>query len=215
MTPRAVLAGLAAVAVISAITPDAAGQSGGGFELTWSTSDAGGATSVGGALSLVSTPGQPDAGSSSGASFAHDGGFSPGVCGGTIETYGTGCSGTGGFVPQFAMGGCPSTGYDVTLDISQGLGGSQAFLFIGLGPASLAMGGGCTLNVSPLVGAPIGPFPLFGAGPGNGAISVPITVPNSVPAFVFPVTLQVFVADPTAPSGVGFSNSNGVQLTLG
>jgi hypothetical protein len=51
-------------------------QSGGGYDLTWSTIDGGGATfSTGGTYSLGGTIGQPDAGSMSGGSYALVGGF--------------------------------------------------------------------------------------------------------------------------------------------
>lgn len=206
----AVLAGLAGAT--------ASAQSGGGFEQTWSSIDAGGRLAAGGAFSLHSIVAQPDAATTDAPAagpnqFAIDGGLARGLCGGTIETYGSGCPGTAGIVPQFAMGGCPSTGYDVTFEVSNGLGGAVAFVFVGLGEAAVPMGFGCTLNVSPLVGSPLGPIPLSAGGPGAGSVVFPATVPPTVPSIVLPVTLQVFVEDPFAPGG--FSNTNGVRLTLG
>ena len=208
---------LLALLVASASAPAAVGQTGGGYDLSWHTFDVGGETgSSGGGYSLVSTTGQADAADSlSGAAYDADGGFLPGVCGSSVSPYGVGCPGTGGFVPQFDLGGCVANGYDAVVEIEQGLGGASAFLFLGLGSASLPMGGGCTLNVFPLLPTPVGPFPLTPGGPGAGSISLPITIPPTVDALVVTVTLQAFVADPTAPSGVGFSNSNGVQVTLG
>jgi hypothetical protein len=51
-------------------------QSGGGYDLTWSTIDGGGATfSTGGSYSLGGTLGQPDAGLMSGGAYALAGGF--------------------------------------------------------------------------------------------------------------------------------------------
>ncbi len=60
---------LVAVTAISA-------QSGGGYDLTWSTLDGGGATfSTGGSYSLGGTIGQPDAGTLSGGGYTLNGGF--------------------------------------------------------------------------------------------------------------------------------------------
>ena len=55
-------------------------QSGGSFDLTWSTVDGGGGTSTGGAFSLSGTIGQPDAASNptlTGGTFELTGGFWP------------------------------------------------------------------------------------------------------------------------------------------
>jgi hypothetical protein len=53
-------------------------QSGGGFDLTWSTLDGGGASSAGGGYQVSGTVGQPDAsaaGAMSGGDYALTGGF--------------------------------------------------------------------------------------------------------------------------------------------
>jgi len=51
-------------------------QSGGGYDLTWSTVDGGGATwSAGGGYALGGTVGQPDAGVLSGGGYTLAGGF--------------------------------------------------------------------------------------------------------------------------------------------
>ncbi len=51
-------------------------QSGGPYDLTWSTIDGGGATAVtGGVYSLGGTAGQPDAGLSTGGVYSLQGGF--------------------------------------------------------------------------------------------------------------------------------------------
>ena len=50
-------------------------QSGGEYDLSWSTIDGGGGTSEGGGYSLSGTIGQPDAGNSQGGDFTLDGGF--------------------------------------------------------------------------------------------------------------------------------------------
>ena len=50
-------------------------QSGGGYDLSWSTTDGGGGSSFGGAFSLEGTAGQLDAGVISGGAFSLAGGF--------------------------------------------------------------------------------------------------------------------------------------------
>lgn len=57
-------------------TSVALGQSGGGYDLTWSTIDSGGAMfSLGGSYELGGTIGQPDAGALSGGKYELGGGF--------------------------------------------------------------------------------------------------------------------------------------------
>ena len=53
-------------------------QSGGPYELTWSTIDGGGGTSSGGPYELIATIGQPDAAAVSGGQYELLGGFLPG-----------------------------------------------------------------------------------------------------------------------------------------
>jgi hypothetical protein len=55
------------------------GQSGGPYELSWSTIDGGGGVSSGGGYVLSGTIGQPDAGWSEGGGYEVLGGFWPGV----------------------------------------------------------------------------------------------------------------------------------------
>lgn len=59
------------------ITSLAVAQTGGVFDLTWSTVDGGGGSSSGGGYALSGTIGQADAGSLSGGNFTLNGGFWP------------------------------------------------------------------------------------------------------------------------------------------
>ena len=66
---------LAACLLLLAAVPVLA-QSGGGYDLSWSTVDGGGHTqSMGGMYSLAGTAGQPDAGLMAGGTYTLGGGF--------------------------------------------------------------------------------------------------------------------------------------------
>jgi hypothetical protein len=72
------------VALLSLLASVALAQSGGGYDLTWSTVDGGGYTwSEGGGYSLGDTIGQPDAGVLSGGGYTLAGGF----WGGAVARY--------------------------------------------------------------------------------------------------------------------------------
>lgn len=61
-----------------------AAQTGGGYDLTWSTIEGGGGRSTGGGYQLIGTLGQPDAGTTlSGGGYALSGGFWSGATSGT------------------------------------------------------------------------------------------------------------------------------------
>jgi len=64
--------------VLAALATVARAQSGGQFDLSWSTIDGGGA-STGGRFALSGTVGQPDAGTLTGGSFKLEGGFWSGI----------------------------------------------------------------------------------------------------------------------------------------
>ena len=72
------LIGLLAIVLAAgalAFAPTAGAQTGGGYDLTWSTIDGGGGTSTGGSYSLSGTTGQPDAGTLTGGTYTLAGGF--------------------------------------------------------------------------------------------------------------------------------------------
>lgn len=124
--------------------------------------------------------------------------------------FGHGCAGSGGFVPSLDVNGCAMPAMPLSFSISKGLGGSSAFLFVGLTQGSQAMGAGCTLNVSPLLSLVVGPLPLAGVGPGTGALQFFADLPASATSATF--TLQAFVADAGGP--LGFCNSPGVSVPI-
>lgn len=127
---------------------------------------------------------------------------------GTILEYGTGCSGSGGFTPELDITGCAKSNGNISLSISGGLGGSSALLFVGVPQVSIPVPNTpCTLVTNPLITISL---PLFGAGPGNGAISFPAALPPAIPPVA--VFLQAFVIDGGVPHG--FSNTNGVAIAF-
>lgn len=122
--------------------------------------------------------------------------------------YGSGCPGTGGFVPQVSVSGCPTAAAVIAVEVENGLGGSMALLLLGTQQAALPIGAGCTLNVAPLFPFTVGPLPLGGSGGGQGVFVLPAVIPAGVPSGA--ITIQAIVGDPVSP--LGFSMSNGVQL---
>ena len=62
-------------AVCLLVPVSASAQSGGDYDLSWSTIDGGGGTSTGGSYTLSGTIGQPDAGTMTGGDYALAGGF--------------------------------------------------------------------------------------------------------------------------------------------
>lgn len=129
-------------------------------------------------------------------------------CGG-ITSYGAGCAGAGGFVPVLAMSGCAASGGTLSFSLQQGAGGGAALLLLGLGPAAAPIGGGCFLNVSPVLGAGI-TLPLAGALPGTGRLEFATVLPGGITSGT--LTLQAVVQDATTP--LGFTTTNGVQLVF-
>jgi len=65
---------LAVLAVLVLVVP-ALAQTGGGYDLTWSTIDGGGGASTGGDYSLAGTVGQPEHGALAGGQYNAEGGF--------------------------------------------------------------------------------------------------------------------------------------------
>lgn len=131
-------------------------------------------------------------------------------CLGTVALVGSGCPGSGGYVPELRLLGCPGVGREVELTIEKGLGGATALLLFGLGPADISAGL-CHLYLAPLLPA-LFAVPLGGAGAGAGSFNYPAVIP-AVPT---PVSFaaQVLVLDPGAASFKGISATNGIAVTV-
>ncbi|MFT5284808.1 MAG: hypothetical protein ACI8TQ_000966 [Planctomycetota bacterium] len=122
--------------------------------------------------------------------------------------YGSNCPGTGGIAPTLSMSGCPAPGGAASIDIKSGLGGSMAFLFVGLTPLNTALPSGCNLLVDPF--PRYYPLPLAGAGAGTGSVSLGIGVPTNLPSTS--IYMQAILLD----SGVvdGYTVTNGLELII-
>lgn len=125
--------------------------------------------------------------------------------------YGTGCPGSGGFVPTLDVAGVPDAGGWMDLRLDQALGGSIALIIIGIDRASLPIGYGCHQFVAPLLPATAGPVALTGSGPGAGKYKNRVKLPKNTKDFPG-VTLQAIVYDPAVPAGAAYTN--GWELTF-
>lgn len=123
-------------------------------------------------------------------------------CDASFESYGTGCEGSGGFVPTLVGKGCPGPGQAVSLLIGDALGGAPALLLFGTGTGTQGVKG-CDVQVAPLLPLSF-LFALPGAGPGGGSVTLSGTVPASTP--VLDLYLQVLVADPGSAGGAAGTN---------
>ena len=74
------------IALALLIVSIAAAQTGGGYDLSWNTSDGGGGTATGGGYRVDHTLGQVDAGTQSGGGYTLNGGFWSGVDSGVAPT---------------------------------------------------------------------------------------------------------------------------------
>ena len=137
-------------------------------------------------------------------------GLTFGACTST-RAYGAGCAGSGGLVPTLDLTPCPTlTGQPTRLVVRDALGGAQALLAFGFGQGSAPMDGDCSLLVQPLLPQVL-PFPLGGAGVGQGSAVLPAVVPTGLPT-PLTFTMQLFVAD--AGGAASFSNSAGLEVTI-
>lgn len=126
----------------------------------------------------------------------------------SVNDYGAGCPGLGGFTPTLDFSGVLAAGEQVSLTIAGGLGGAPALTMIGVAGAATSIGGGCTLLVAPT--APVAPLLLGGAGPGGGTAVLSAILPAS--ALLAPLHVQTFVADTASPTG--FSATGGLRVII-
>jgi hypothetical protein len=72
---RGIMIPVAVVVLLGAVATAVLAQTGGDYDLSWSTVDGGGGSSSGGEYVLDGTIGQPDAGAMTGAGYSLQGGF--------------------------------------------------------------------------------------------------------------------------------------------
>jgi len=147
---------------------------------------------------LADTPAGPDAGVM--RVFTRD---SVPTCG-AIAVVGVGCPGSAASIPKLDVAGCPAFGKNMTLQLTQALGGAPAFLLVG--QPSLAP--------SPclLMSAIQGVLPMFtsAGGPGAGAIGFTVGLPTGAG----PVTARVQALVMDAGAVGAYAASNAVDFTI-
>lgn len=142
----------------------------------------------------------------SGVTFTN--GFDPALSCGSVTTTGPGCAGSCGITPAFALSGCFDANGAVNFSISQGLGGQQAFVFLGTSSTPLPLGCSCNLNVSGLLPSMFGPFPLSGLFCVQGAISLNTTLPSTIA----PGTLYMAAVTTDNVNSCGYTTTNGLKV---
>ena len=125
---------------------------------------------------------------------------------GAFTPYGDGCVGSGGLAPKLSGSGSATPGGSVQIDVTDGVGGSLAFLFLAGSPDKFDLSG-CSVALGPLIGSPFG-IPLNGLGAGNLPAPIPVTIPPGTAFF-----LQAAVLDPGAPNGL-WTLTNGMELLI-
>lgn len=124
----------------------------------------------------------------------------------TNYLYGAGCPGSDGLVPRLLLRGCSQSGESLEIQVRDGFGGAPALLLFGLLRAALPLGGGCDLEVTPILPAQV-VLALPGAGSGAGDLDLSSAIP---PLPSLTLTMQCWIADPGAPRG--FTATNGVEV---
>ncbi|MGQ0551808.1 MAG: hypothetical protein ACT4PU_01145 [Planctomycetota bacterium] len=136
----------------------------------------------------------------------------PSACSGGWMAYGEGLAGAGAFVPRLVGGGCPEVGGTFSLSIDRAVGGSTALLFVGLASAAVPFKGG-TFHVSAVVLTTAVPMGGSLGVPGEGALTLPASLPGDPLLEGVDVFMQTAFADPAAI--VGVSLSKGLRMTIG
>ena len=124
------------------------------------------------------------------------------------KPYGAGCTGSGSFTPSLSLTGCTKLGGAVNFSINGGLGGSITVLMLGQDRASIPVGAGCDLLITPVAFSL--PLPLGGVGPGNGSVAFASVIPVASPPGR--VTMQAYILDPGA--ALGASVTNGIEINI-
>jgi len=103
--------------------------------------------------------------------------------------------------------GCSQVGSNVSLNISNGLGGALMLLMFSNAPGNIKVGK-CDLLVNPILGIS-GAF-LNGSGPGFGTLSISGVIPPA--AVNTNNAIQAWVVDPAV--GIGAAATNGIGIRI-
>ncbi len=130
-------------------------------------------------------------------------------CAGTVERYGDGVAGLGGYVPTLSITGCPTSGSTVSIHTAFVRGGAFGALLLGNAQASIPVLGG-TLWLLPTVTVPLpASGPTDTAGTASTLLTVPVG-PAEVPGTTF--FFQSVFLDAAAPEGLSFSGGARVEF---
>jgi len=125
-------------------------------------------------------------------------------------TYSEGCPGSGGFVPKLTLvsSDIMASG-PISFQVADALGGTTCHFFFGVGQSAMPMGGGCLLNIWPILPATFS-VPLGGSGPGSGTLILSGVLPSDTSGVTF--TSQIFCID--SAGAQGYCNSKGLQISV-
>jgi hypothetical protein len=134
---------------------------------------------------------------------------------GQIVTYGSGCPGTGGQVPDHRVTGTPETGQTLTYEVRHSPS-ANLFGLLHLGQrasppvplAAIGMGT-CMLHVFPLT------FNLPLVLDGTGRFTLPVAIPSDINLIGAALASQAAVFDPGTSTPARWVESAGVEVTLG
>jgi hypothetical protein len=136
-------------------------------------------------------------------------------------TFGTGCAGSGSFVPVIGSSNAPlinTTNFQI--ELNDGWGGPTVAILaldfsntsVGGIPLPFSLGGGCNLRVG--TGALLVNLLTGGAGPGTGAAAQLLAVPNNPGITGLWLFSQWGVSDPASPSPLQVTTSAGFAFLI-
>ena len=129
-----------------------------------------------------------------------------------LQRYGAGKPGSGGLVPILDGVGPALVGETFALEADNALGGANAVLALGPSRAAVPLIGGTLLVGLPRVSVPVVLSGQSGT-PGDGALVLPLTIPDLELFVGVPLFFQLLPLDAGASFGV--SMSNGIELWMG
>ncbi|MEM7203840.1 MAG: sialidase family protein [Planctomycetota bacterium] len=128
-----------------------------------------------------------------------------------MQNYGAGAAGSGGFTPTLRGSGQATIGQSINLDVADGLGGTSFTMLVGTQdvPGTPFQGG--TLLVVPVLAVP---FAMGGATgvAGDGALNIPLAIPNTPSSIGGALFFQAVLVDPGASQGISMSPGLGLWI---